>query len=75
MYWLVTNGYTGEGPVGVLLEAPDETAAVKVASEVLRAEAEQQVPYKPGPLYPENYWQPAGLHAERVELPLLGYFG
>jgi hypothetical protein len=73
-YWVVWNSWVGAASTGALVEADDRAAAVEQASVALRAEAEQPAIGRDGPTYPESYWQPAGLTAEQVSLPLVGSF-
>jgi hypothetical protein len=35
--WVAYNGFLGYGPVGAIVEAPDEATARQLASEALRA--------------------------------------
>ena len=76
--WIVWNGWIGSASTGALVEAADRQAAIAAGMAALRAEAERPRPALADgparPTYPESYWRPDRLEADRVHLPLVGGF-
>ena len=74
--YAVYNGWQGNGPTHVLVIAGDQAEAIRLASESVRAEADEVTYHHEKhptearlirvgrPRYPESYYDPAKLTAE-----------